>query len=60
MQPQSILHVWFEGLTPKQNFVKDDALEEIIRAQFGNAMEAASKCEMLRRAPCVSGHSSQT
>lgn len=25
MQPHSILHFWFEELTPKQHFVKDPA-----------------------------------
>ena len=32
MQPQPILHFWFEELTPKQHFVKDTALDEAIRA----------------------------
>ena len=42
MQPQSILHFWFEELTPKQHFVKDAALDETIRARFGNTLEAAA------------------
>jgi uncharacterized protein (DUF924 family) len=46
MQPQSILHFWFEELTPKQHFVKDAALDETIRARFGDTLEAAAKCEL--------------
>ena len=46
MQPQSILHFWFEELTPKQHFVKDAALDETIRARFGSTLEAAAKCEL--------------
>ena len=46
MQPQSILHFWFEELTPKQHFVKDAALDESIRARFGDTLEAAARCEL--------------
>ena len=46
MQPQPILHFWFEELTPKQHFVKDTALDETIRTRFGDTMEAAARCEL--------------
>ncbi len=46
MQPQPILHFWFEELTPKQHFVKDTALDETIRARFGDTLEAAARCEL--------------
>ncbi|OYT93721.1 MAG: hypothetical protein CFE43_03120 [Burkholderiales bacterium PBB3] len=46
MQPQPILHFWFEELTPKQHFVKDPALDEAIRARFGDTLEAAARCEL--------------
>ena len=46
MQPQSILHFWFEELTPKQHFVKDAALDETIRTRFGDTLEAAAQCEL--------------
>ncbi len=46
MQPQSILHFWFEELTPKQHFIKDSALDETIRGRFGNTLEAAARCEL--------------
>jgi len=47
MQPnQSILHFWFEELTPKQHFIKDAALDETIRARFGDTLEAAARCEL--------------
>jgi uncharacterized protein (DUF924 family) len=42
----SILHFWFEELTPKQHFVKEPALDETIRARFGGTLEAAAKCEL--------------
>jgi uncharacterized protein (DUF924 family) len=42
----SILHFWFEELTPKQHFVKDAALDETIRTRFGTTLEAAARCEM--------------
>ena len=46
MTPQSILHFWFEELTPKQHFVKDTALDETIRTRFGDTLEAAARCEL--------------
>lgn len=46
MQPQPILHFWFEELTAKQHFVKDAALDETIRARFGDTLEAAARCEL--------------
>lgn len=46
MQPQSILHFWFEELTAKQHFVKDASLDETIRTRFGDTLEAAARCEL--------------
>jgi uncharacterized protein (DUF924 family) len=46
MQPQPILHFWFEELTAKQHFVKDVALDETIRKRFGDTLEAAARCEL--------------
>ena len=46
MQPQSILHFWFEELTAKQHFVKDATLDETIRARFGDTLEAAAQREL--------------
>lgn len=46
MHQQSILHFWFEKLTTKQHFVKDAALDETIRARFGDTLEAAARCEL--------------
>ena len=43
---QDILDFWFTELPPKQHFVKDAALDETIRARFGNTLEAAAKCEL--------------
>ena len=49
MQPQPILHFWFEELTPKQHFAKDAALDEAIRTRFGATLEAAARCELFAR-----------
>ena len=46
MQPQDILHFWFNELTPKQHYAKDAALDETIRTRFGATLEAAAKCEL--------------
>jgi uncharacterized protein (DUF924 family) len=46
MPAQPILHIWFEELTAKQHFVKDAALDETIRARFGDTLEAAARCEL--------------
>jgi uncharacterized protein (DUF924 family) len=46
MQPQNILHFWFDELTDKQHFVKDTALDEMIRTRFGATLEAAACCEL--------------
>ena len=43
MHPQSILHLWFTELTPKQHYAKDAALNETIRTRFGATLEAAAK-----------------
>ena len=46
MLPHPILHFWFEELTAKQHFAKDAALDETIRARFGDTLEAAARCEL--------------
>jgi uncharacterized protein (DUF924 family) len=46
MQPQPILHFWFEELTPKQHFTKDATLDATIRTRFGATLEAAARCEL--------------
>jgi uncharacterized protein (DUF924 family) len=46
VQPQATLHFWFEELSAKQHFVKDAALDETIRARFGDTLEAAARCEL--------------
>jgi uncharacterized protein (DUF924 family) len=43
---QSILHFWFTELTAKQHFAKDAALDEAIRARFGDTLAAAARCEL--------------
>ena len=46
MQPQPILHFWFEELTTKQHFAKHAALDETIRAWAGNTLAEAAGCEL--------------
>jgi len=46
MQATDILHFWFEELTPQQHFVKDPALDAMMRRRFGGALEAAARCEL--------------
>lgn len=43
MQPHAVLDLWFEELTAKQHFIKDTALDEPIRARFGDTLEAAAQ-----------------
>lgn len=46
MNAQTILDFWFTELTPKQHFVKDEALDALIASRFGSVLEAASRCEL--------------
>jgi uncharacterized protein (DUF924 family) len=46
MQAHDILDFWFEELTEKQHFAKNAALDEAIRTRFGQALEAAARCEL--------------
>jgi uncharacterized protein (DUF924 family) len=46
MTHQDILDFWFEELTTRQHFVKDAALDALIRARFGTTLEAAARCEL--------------
>ena len=36
MQAQDILDFWFEELTDKQHFIKDPALDDMMRKRFGS------------------------
>ena len=46
MQPENILHFWFDELTDKQHFAKDAALDELIRTRFGTTLKTATRCEL--------------
>jgi uncharacterized protein (DUF924 family) len=46
MQAETILHFWFEELTPTQHFVRDDAVDTMIRTRFGDTLRAAQQCEL--------------
>ncbi len=41
-----VLRFWFTELPPEQHFVKDPALDETIRARFGDTLEAAARCDL--------------
>ena len=46
MHANDILHFWFTELTDQQHFAKDTALDDSIRARFGDTLEAAARCEL--------------
>ncbi len=46
IQPQPILHFWFQELTDKQHFTKDAELDDTIRTRFSDTLEAAARCEL--------------
>jgi uncharacterized protein (DUF924 family) len=46
MQPNAVLHFWFEELTEKQHFAKDLALDALMVQRFGALLEAAARCEL--------------
>jgi uncharacterized protein (DUF924 family) len=46
MQPDAILHFWFEELTEKQHFAKDAALDALMVQRFGALLERAARCEL--------------
>jgi uncharacterized protein (DUF924 family) len=46
MQPDTILHFWFDELTDKQHFAKDAALDTLITQRFGALLERAARCEL--------------
>ena len=46
MNPQDVLHFWFEEATPEQLFEKDEAFDAQIRARFGETPAAAARGEL--------------
>ena len=46
LQVQEILDLWFDELAPKQHFLKDGTLDDVIRTRFGLTLEAAARCEL--------------
>lgn len=46
MHAADILHFWFEELDNKQRFVKDAALDAMMRVRFGDVLRAASRGEL--------------
>jgi uncharacterized protein (DUF924 family) len=46
MQPDTILHFWFDELTEKQHFAKDAALDAVMVQRFGGLLERAARCEL--------------
>jgi uncharacterized protein (DUF924 family) len=46
MQPDAILHFWFDELTEKQHFAKDAALDALMVQRFGALLERAARCEL--------------
>ena len=46
LQVQDILDCWFDELAPKQHFLKDGTLDDVIRTRFGLTLEAAARYEL--------------
>ncbi len=46
MQTKDIIHFWFEELTDKQRFAKDEALDAAMRTRFGATVQAAAQGEL--------------
>lgn len=46
MQAADILQFWFDELTNKQHFIKDQALDAAMQARFGATLAAAARCEL--------------
>ena len=46
MKFNEVLKFWFEELTPKQHWVKDEKLDELIRHRFLDAYQAALRGEL--------------
>ena len=46
MNPQDVLHFWFEEATPEQLFEKNAAFDAEIRARFGETHAAAARGEL--------------
>ncbi len=46
MQPDTILHFWFNELTEKQQFAKDAALDALMAQRFGALLERAARSEL--------------
>jgi uncharacterized protein (DUF924 family) len=46
MQPDTIIHFWFDELSEKQHFAKDAALDALIAQRFGALLERAARCEL--------------
>ncbi|WP_136253878.1 DUF924 family protein [Onishia niordana] len=45
-KPEAVLDFWFEELTPKQWFAKDEALDALIAARFEPVWAAACRAEL--------------
>jgi uncharacterized protein (DUF924 family) len=46
MQPDTIIHFWFDELSEKQHFAKDAALDALMVQRFGALLERAARCEL--------------
>src|SRR6185312_2138878 len=46
VNPQDVLHFWFDETTPEQHFKNDAAFDAEIRARFGETHQAAAQGEL--------------
>ncbi|MGH8146345.1 MAG: DUF924 family protein [Rhodanobacteraceae bacterium] len=46
MDPQAVLKFWFDELTPRQHFEKDEGLDVVIRTRFADCHAAVARGEL--------------
>ncbi|MCM5569867.1 DUF924 domain-containing protein [Burkholderiaceae bacterium FT117] len=46
IRSEDVLRFWFEELTPKQWWSKDEALDALIAARYSGLLASASRCEL--------------
>lgn len=55
MEYQAVLDFWFEEVTPKQWFEKDEQLDEEIRQRFGSCHQQAIQGELVTWRKTIQG-----
>lgn len=45
-KPNDIIHFWFEEISPKNWWIKDEEFDQLIKQRFGSTLESAKACEL--------------